>query len=630
MDEPTQPIRPVQAAERSATSDKRRIVFIDIARGIGAILVFYSHITELWMRPRDENTLLVTAIDRMLRDPLHMQLQGIGQVAVPMFFMISGFVVTPLALRQGPFRFLVNRLLRIYPPLILVVVLTALALSVGLEPLSTGQLRDVTPTTVLTNSLLLNYLLIPQVVLVGVAWTLVVEVVFYLLLTALIPLLRWRVWAALLTELVLIALTLLFARDLGANFFLLAVSVSFIPIIVIGQVIWAAQHKRIPLWAAGPMGAAAWCLYVWADLRDMGRLDASYNLALAYAVLFFGLGLFAENRLRERTVWYWLSERTYSIYLLHGLVAFPVLDALGPHLPFSLAALGAVVATFGAVELCYRYVERPSHLLARKLSRPKQREKKQHEHDTQDGASTTESERTSSRRSAPRKAPRRAEPEEETARWSESEEESSPRPERETSRRPAPERDTARRPEPERVAPRRAVANGRPRPGNPAPPRGETDRRFPGARPGGGEPVTQRWDTVSGTGRYATDPGDPVEPRSHGTGPFPVRQSRPPRPTGYRHPGEAVPPAGMPNRTSRFAPPPPVTGRGRQVRPAPPPDAEDSFGSDPLGPDTGRGLPTAQGNGAPSGVRWAERHRPVEPDRSRPWPGSDEPSRHHR
>ena len=118
MDEPTQPIRPVQAAERSATSDKRRIVFIDIARGIGAILVFYSHITELWMRPRDENTLLVTAIDRMLRDPLHMQLQGIGQVAVPMFFMISGFVVTPLALRQGPFRFLVNRLLRIYPPLI--------------------------------------------------------------------------------------------------------------------------------------------------------------------------------------------------------------------------------------------------------------------------------------------------------------------------------------------------------------------------------------------------------------------------------------------------------------------------------------------------------------------------------
>ena len=63
----------------------------------------------------------------------------------------------------------------------------------------------------------------------------------------------------------------------------------------------------------------------------MARQDDSYNVALAFAFLLFLIGLLAEPRLRQRAIWTRLSERSYSLYLLHGVIAFPVLDALYPN-----------------------------------------------------------------------------------------------------------------------------------------------------------------------------------------------------------------------------------------------------------------------------------------------------------
>lgn len=81
------------------------------------------------------------------------------------------------------------------------------------------------------------------------------------------------------------------------------------------------------------------------------------------------MGLFAEPKLRERRFWIAVSERSYSIYLLHMLVSFVILEALRPQVPLPLALLAAIAGTFAVVEISYRLVERPSHRLARKLSR---------------------------------------------------------------------------------------------------------------------------------------------------------------------------------------------------------------------------------------------------------------------
>jgi peptidoglycan/LPS O-acetylase OafA/YrhL len=137
---------------------------------------------------------------------------------------------------------------------------------------------------------------------------------------------------------------------------------------MIGQIIWATTKQKIPLWTGGVFGATAWSLYVLADVIDVGRIDSSYNLSLAVAVLFFMMGYFAEPKLRQWPFWTAMSERSYSLYLLHMLVSFVVLQLLRPVMPFPIAAIIAIAAVFGVVELSYRYVEQPSHALARRLS----------------------------------------------------------------------------------------------------------------------------------------------------------------------------------------------------------------------------------------------------------------------
>lgn len=350
------------------SSPKNRIAFIDIGRGLGALLVFYSHIAHPWVIAKGESAPYISFIEALTSDPMHMTKQGIGQIAVPFFFLVSGYVVTPIALKQGQGRFAVNRFIRVYAPMVFVVLLTALLMLVNLHPPSTGQSQDLNPLTVLTNTALVNYLIFPQVVLVPVAWTMIVEVLFYLLLMAVVPLLRRWVWLGIALELTFIFVVMMSRSQLNASYSLFAVNVSYLPAMLLGQIIWATTTKKIPLWTGGVLTGVAWSLYVLADVLDVGRIDTSYNLSLAFAVLCFMMGYFAEPKLRQWNFWTAMSERSYSLYLLHMLVSFVVLQLLRPILPFPIAVIIAIGAVFGVVELSYRFVERPSHLLARKLS----------------------------------------------------------------------------------------------------------------------------------------------------------------------------------------------------------------------------------------------------------------------
>ena len=329
---PTADELPGQTPTDARPAVKDRIAFVDIGRALAALLVFYSHIHVVWMRRDNGVSSPVTdGVTWAFANPLHLDQQDIGQIGVPIFFLISGFVITPIAMRQGMSRFAVNRALRIYVPLVFAVLLTGTLLTLGLDPLWTGQLREVTPLTLLTNSLLVNYLIYPQAVLLGVTWTLVVEAIFYLLLIVLLPVFRRSVWLGIAIELTIVHGVLMSRSELGPSWSLFAVNVSFIPILLCGQIVWAAFHRKIPLWLAGGYLVLSWALYVWADRPDMARQDDSYNVALAFALLLFLIGLLAEPRLRQRVVWTRLSERSYSLYLLHGVIAFPVLDALYPN-----------------------------------------------------------------------------------------------------------------------------------------------------------------------------------------------------------------------------------------------------------------------------------------------------------
>lgn len=343
-----------------------RFVALDTFRAVAAPMVVYGHIVALWMPAQQVSYPAVDLIDRVARAPLHLE-QTFSHLGVVLFFLVSGFIITHTGVRQRHREFALKRLLRIYPPLLVAVLLCAALLTAGLDPLTTGQDATVSPVTILTNATLVNYLLVPQVVLIGVAWTLIIEMIFYSVVFVLLPLLRRAVWAAIAVELALVGLVVLTARQGGPHWFLFAVSFSYLPVLLLGQIVWAVWSRRIPLWAGGALGATSWLLYVWAGGRDMGRIDDAYELTVVLALLLFVVGVLAEPALRLRRPVAFLADRSYSIYLLHGLVAFPVMDLLVRALPSPLAVAGGLLVIVVTADLSYRLVERPSQRLARTL-----------------------------------------------------------------------------------------------------------------------------------------------------------------------------------------------------------------------------------------------------------------------
>lgn len=349
--------------------DKRRTVFVDVCRSLAALLVVYTHVDWVYLGGHELRFGPFHWLDRWLFVPLGFGAQGPGGVSVPVFFLISGFVVTPMAVRRSAGRFGVNRFFRIVPLLWFAVALGVAVVLLGQSPLVTGDARPVTGSKIVSNALLYNFLSKPIDAYVAVAWTMLIECLFYLVLLVLAPLLRKAPVLAILLEFDVIIGVLLTHDWFGASYRALASIVAYLLVPVLGQVLWAVWQRHMPAWAAGVLLVLGWLLFRWAG---QAHIDGDYVLRpypVAIAVVLFVLGMLAEPHLRERRFWLALSERSYSIYLLHGVVVFPVLDVLRTVLPLGPAILLALISTAVVVELSYRLVERPSHQLGRRLSR---------------------------------------------------------------------------------------------------------------------------------------------------------------------------------------------------------------------------------------------------------------------
>jgi peptidoglycan/LPS O-acetylase OafA/YrhL len=366
VEEATDVFPAVTDAVESTPRRRNRFVFLDLIRSVAAPLVFYSHVVEYWNN-HGHSSPVTDAISTYVNTPLSL-LQDFGFFGVALFFLVSGFVVTHRASQERATEFTLKRVLRIYPVLFAVVLLIGF-FGGYLHLLGAANLPKFTALNLVTNALLVNYFLLPQVVLILVAWTLAIEVVFYLLLLVLLPLIKRITWVALTIELVLCWCAVEFARDFGGNVFLLAVTLSFLPVLLLGQICWAVWSGRIRFRYGALMGTAAWLIFVWAGNRDMGRLDHGYDSAVCIALLLFVALLLAEDHLRPTRAVSFLADRSYSIYLIHWFVALPLMAGLYPTVPAWLAIVCAVVATLMVVELSYRGIERPSQRLARRLTR---------------------------------------------------------------------------------------------------------------------------------------------------------------------------------------------------------------------------------------------------------------------
>ena len=351
---------PVGVEPAAPSPHRQRYEALDALRGVAVLMVVYDHLFAVAGERMAGGAFAPTAwVREWITQPLGI-VQDFGWLGVCLFFLISGFVITHSARRESIRVFTLRRVFRILPPL------AAAVLLVAAQDLAAGVQRPW--SDYLYGMTLAGYFTVPQVIVLGVAWTLVIEVLFYILMALVSPLLKGdkpALGIGVASTVPLLAIV--FARDLGASFFLFAASMAYVPVLLIGSVFYLRQATATGPWMAAVLLLANVVIFM-LGLRSIHTtflpIDNSYLVSVVYAVAIF---LPCLNRRAPRALKF-VGDISYSLYLLHGTVGFFVVQhavaaGAGPAAPYL-----AVAASVGASYLFYRGVERPAMRLGKWLS----------------------------------------------------------------------------------------------------------------------------------------------------------------------------------------------------------------------------------------------------------------------
>ncbi len=352
-----------------------RITGLDGLRGFASLAVVLYHLS-LIAKPEVSET----AWAWLTQTPLKLLFPGTEAVLV--FFALSGLVVALPALRSGFAwtRYYPSRLLRLYLPVFgALLFATVLIIAIPRESASVPSdswLRDAQATSVTPVSFLAEASLLPASFDIdNVLWSLRWELFFSLLL----PLF---VWLAIRFRRASPYLAILAVSATIAGRILEIDVLVYFPVFLLGTIIavnldsiraFAQSARTRGLWPAlaalsGSMLIASWLARPVLEGRHKVAADVVWGLAGVGATLIVLLVIAwpVLRRACERPAALWLGRVSFSLYLVHA----PILGTLGYLLGVErwwLVCLIGLPLSLGVSALFYRWVERPSHVLARRV-----------------------------------------------------------------------------------------------------------------------------------------------------------------------------------------------------------------------------------------------------------------------
>lgn len=321
-----------------ATIHAGRFGSIQVLRALAANMVVAAHFVEL-----------STRTDPAFRawEPAF---ATIGVSGVHCFFVISGFVIARVAVQESWSRFLVLRLTRIYPIYWLYLALTV-------------TFYAAKGWTAPTPSLLNSILLLPDShgTLVPVAWSLIHEIYFYLVMTAFIVLrvplaLALFGWAAFIVGANILGMGDHIATHVYTLEFIAGAGLTLLPRYRIGWVMIAMGFAFVAMGIGFSIfyrPSAAWLQMLLIGVAFIPVVYGAVSITAPVPKLLEDIG-----------------DASYSTYLSHFLLLAALTRALSL-LPFNsvasniLAAIVCIVAANAWGLFSYRYFERPIIDLAR-------------------------------------------------------------------------------------------------------------------------------------------------------------------------------------------------------------------------------------------------------------------------
>lgn len=354
----------------AAAREENRLAYIDSLRAIAAILVLWVHVSQLfkWLGPGTAQSSWVHG----LTVPINA-----GRIGVVTFFAISGFVVPfsiKLAHRFPVREFLLTRFFRLYPAYWLSIPLGVATLWLWNRPFSVSDF--------LVNLTMLEYIFDVQPA-IGLYWTLAVEFVFYMCCVALVltgNISNYRRISALVVA--LIALHVIAVAATWKNGSSPLYDLSMWPL-NLAVMFWGTLYRaRMRGLATSRFetvcvrGIAFFFIVLYPlSFTYLVGVPLVHTIGYSLGVLIFVLGTrFIRIEIQPLP---WLGVISYSIYLFHPVVFAPILlwlNRLPPgswwrswHLGFYVLAILAITVVVAA--LVYRFVERPSIRLGRRLAK---------------------------------------------------------------------------------------------------------------------------------------------------------------------------------------------------------------------------------------------------------------------
>jgi peptidoglycan/LPS O-acetylase OafA/YrhL len=302
-----------------------------------------------------------------------------GWFGVHLFFVISGYCIAANVYRlattgRGPWEFVRDRVLRIYPPYWAA---CALSIAVGLLalPFNHGSLANSLPQGL--DAAVANVLLIEPYVnadpLLLVSWSLVFETGFYFLVALGFTL---RAWGVNLWILIAIAILLACAGLSGMNagpFHVLRYWPEFVCGASVFLALWSRPRSRLPAaFISFPVMLVVFAVAVPGDSQTTWQLAGAALFALVLWVLHpFDEAISRWSGIR------WMAAVgiiSYSLYLVHVPVGGRVVNLLGrfvsaSSVSFLWVQVAAWCASLAAGWLFFKYCERPLERLRHRYTR---------------------------------------------------------------------------------------------------------------------------------------------------------------------------------------------------------------------------------------------------------------------
>lgn len=279
-----------------------------------------------------------------------------GILGVSIFFVITGYLMPMMLERYTRTEFLVNRFFRIFPVLVIATIIVGafVAITQNIKFSFSSYLASWT----------LSYFFIGAVPVMGVLWTLVIEVIFYAM-AFLIG--RFSVYRLFMLQVFLLALILTSIKSPNYYYMLIAMQAKYLLMITIGSAIFLAEKETDYVHKISLVLGSVFLSYLGFQIYKFGHEDISTYTNIGTHLLAAGLFLFFQlmsknnllNKIPNNILK--LSDLVYPIYLLHaaiglGSMAYVKQFTSNPYLILASAIMASVTLSY----VVHILIEKPS------------------------------------------------------------------------------------------------------------------------------------------------------------------------------------------------------------------------------------------------------------------------------